>query len=163
MPNFSKKKWEKIIEGFFNKYSGMGRAHQEWIGRVQRTGQLVGPTGRIWKFEKELKRGMWQYSVSKIRNYPVQGSAGDLIKLAIVTIRKRLAERYPQALMVMTVHDSIIFDVPKEVAYPVAEICIEVFEELPKLAKKYFNWDIKVPITGEAELGDSWGNVERII
>lgn len=162
MPNFSQKKWNNVVEGFFDKYSGMVKAHEQWIKEVRKTGQLTGPTGRIWKFRKEQKRGYWDYSVTKPRNYPVQGSSGDLIKLALIKIRARISH-VPNALLTMTVHDSIILDIEEQHIEEVARICINTFRELPQLAKKYFNWDISVPIDGEAEYGPSWGDMRQLI
>jgi len=163
MPSFTMHKWQSIMDAFYAKYSGMFKAHEEWVHTVRRTGEIIGPTGRRWLFTKQNKKGYWDYSVTQIRNYPVQGTAGDLIKLALVYIRKRLLAAYPQALMVMTVHDSIIFDLPDAIVKPVAKICIDTFQELPILAEKHFNWLIPVPITGEADAGPSWGRMERII
>ena len=162
MPDFSQKKWNQIVVGFFEKYSGMVKQHGIWIDEVRKTGQLVGPTGRIWKFQKEMKKGYMDYSVTKPRNYPVQGSSGDLIKLALIKIRQRL-RKFPTALLTMTVHDSIILDVEEKHVEEIATICIHTFREIPELAKKYFGWDICVPITGEAEYGPSWGNMKEIV
>lgn len=162
MPSFTQKKWQRIMDGFYEKYSGMFYVHQDWIAQVRKSGQIVGPTGRVWKFEKELKKGVWDYSVTRIRNYPVQGTAGDVIKVALVYLRKRLA-KFPMVKMLMTVHDSIIFDLPAELAHEVARICIDTFNEIPDLMLKHFGWKMPVPIDGEADIGPSWGELERII
>ena len=161
MPPFSQKKWDKIVQGFFEKYNGMVKAHNEWVKQVRHTGQIIGPTGRIWKFMKEDKGGYKDYSVTKIRNYPVQGSSGDLIKLALIKIRQRI-QHIPSALLTMTVHDSIILDIEERFIEETARICIDTFQELPLLAEKYFNWKISVPITGEAEFGPSWGDMRPV-
>jgi DNA polymerase-1 len=162
LPNFAKKKWETIMQGFFSKYSGMGTAHRAWIEEVRETGRLVGPTGRIWNFQKHRMRdGSEDYKVTQIRNYPVQGTAGDVIKMALVQIRKRLLKDYPHALMCMTVHDSIIFDLQSDYE-EIARICIEVFNQIPELMHRYFNWEMTVPIDGEAELGINWASTKEI-
>ena len=161
MPSFSKKKWQAVVDGFFDHYNVMASAHLAWIDEVNLNGQIVGKTGRIWKFHKEEKK-YWAYNGNKIRNYPVQGSAGDLLKLAMVYIRRRVTQVYPAVKMCIAVHDSVIFDLPKELALPVAKICIEVFELLPQLAEEHFNWKISVPITGDAKAGPSWGTAEDL-
>ena len=162
LPNFSKKRWETIMQGFFTKYAVMGRVHQDWIKEVRKTGRLVGPTGRVWNFQKyPMNDGSMDYKVTQIRNYPVQGTAGDVIKMAIVQIRKQLMKKYPHALMVMTVHDSIIFDLARDYE-EVARICIDVFNNIPELMLRYFNWEMSVPIDGEAELGINWASTKEI-
>lgn len=165
MPSFSKKRWEEIVTGFFTKYNGLGDWHGDIINTVRKTGELRGPTGRLWKFNKQLKKGgYYDYSVAQIRNYPVQGTAGDLIKLALVYINKRrLKQGLVKSKLCMSVHDSIIWDSPEEEVEQLARINIETFREIPELAKKHFGFDINVPITGEAEAGPSWGNMRGIV
>ena len=164
MPDFPQKRWEAILEGFFKKYSGMGAWHNEIIKQVRKTGELRGPTGRIWKFDKQQQKGGWyDYSVAQIRNYPVQGTAGDLIKLAMVYIEKRRRQaRLLKSKLMIGVHDCLVWDTPEEEAYELAEIAIRTFREIPELVKRHFNFDINCPITGEAELGPSWGTMKGL-
>jgi DNA polymerase-1 len=161
MPNFTKKKWDGICEGFFSHYAGMSQAHIEWIEYVRKHGTFTGPTGRIWQFVKENKRGIYDYSVTKIRNYPVQGTSGDVIKMALIKLNQAI-KHIPECLLTMTVHDSIIMDMPEKYIEPVAKDAIEIFQSIPDLMKKYFDWEMKVPITGEADAGLSWGTTVQL-
>ena len=159
MPSFSQKKWDGIVEDFFQKYAGLQAWHDEIEKTVRKTGYLTGPTGQVWAFQKERKKqGYFDYSKEKIYNYPVQGTSGALIKLALITIRKR-SEHLKQKKFVMTVHDSLIWDVHESELEELAKINLSVFQELPDLCKKYFGFYINVPITGEAQWGGSWGNM----
>lgn len=162
MPNFSQRKWDKILEGFFTHYSGMVAAHAKWVQQVRSTGIFIGPTGRRWVFKKKQKRGILDYSVSDIYNYPVQGTSGDLIKIAMIKIRQQMLEHKMQSLMVNTVHDSIIFDAPENEVEELGKIALDVFHRIPEYAFKYFNWKITVPITGEVEYGPSWGDMKPL-
>lgn len=157
MPSFPQSKWDDIVEGFFLKYKGLHAWHEQIVKEVRKTGQLIGPTGQRWVFQKELKKqGYWDYSVEKIRNYPVQGLSGALIKLAIIIIRKR-SEHLKNKKFIMTVHDSLIWDVADQEVEELAKINLEVFQELPDLCKRYFNFYINIPIKGEATYGPTWG------
>lgn len=158
MPNFPQSKWDSIVEGFFLKYRGLAAWHERLVKEVRQTGQLRGPTGQRWVFQKELKKqSYWDYSVEKIRNYPVQGLSGALIKLAIIIIRKR-SKHLKNKKFIMTVHDSLIWDVADQEVEELAKINLEVFKELPDLCKKYFNFYINIPIKGEAQWGKTWGD-----
>lgn len=162
MPSFSKKKWDFIVERFFSAYPELVRTHAEWVSTVRKTGQLIGPTGRIWKFDKQKKRGYMDYSKSQIYNYPVQGSSGDIIKMCIIKIRQDM-ERYKlKARMCNTVHDSIIFDSPEDEVKNLGEICVTHFRNVPKYLKDSFGWELKVPIDGEVEFGPSWGEMVQL-
>jgi DNA polymerase-1 len=164
MPNFSQRKWDKILEAFFTHYRGMVQAHGEWVREVRtNNGQFVGPTGRIWKFKKKLKKGVMDYSVSDIYNYPVQGTAGDIIKLALIKIRQQIIERRLKTLLVNTVHDSIIFDAPEHEVEEIGTIALDVFKHIPQYVEQYFGWKITVPITGEVEYGPSWGEMKPLM
>jgi DNA polymerase-1 len=162
MPAFSKKKWGIIIDRFFEVYPEIDVQHQIWVNEVRKNGQLVGPTGRIWKFDKVQKRGYMDYSVSQIYNYPVQGSAGDIIKLCIVKIAHDLRKYNMKALMCNTVHDSIIFDSPESEVQDLGEICVKHFRKVPEYLLQYFNWELKVPIDGEVQFGPSWGDMKEL-
>lgn len=163
MPNFSQKKWEKIMESFYIKYKDMSDVHQQWYREVLRTGELIGPTGRRWSFKKQQKRGGYSdYNRAQIYNYPVQGSSGDIIKTALIYIEKRI--RHLPALIINTVHDSIIFDVDGERnAVEVGRIAKETYDEIPDLMYKHFGWRICVPITGEVKIGNNWCDMKEVV
>lgn len=157
MPSFSQKKWDGIVESFFEKYAGLQRWHDAIEKEVRKTGQLTGPTGQQWVFKKEKKKqGYYDYSKEKIYNYPVQGTSGALIKLALVTIRNR-AKHLKNKKFIMTVHDSLIWDVHESEVEELGKLNLEVFQELPDLCKKHFGFHINLPIIGEATYGPTWG------
>lgn len=163
MPDFSKDKWKGIVEGFFVKYHGLAAWHDKIINEVSANGEYTGPTGRYWKFSKTLNKGAWDYSVGQIRNYMVQGTAGDIIKVAAVIINKRRkAAGLTRSKMVMCVHDSIIWDAHPDEYRELAKINLEVFNEIPVICEKAFGFRIDIPIDGEAEAGITWGDVVEI-
>lgn len=162
MPDFSQKKWEAICEGFYSKYQVFSSVHKDWCKQVNKCGYIIGPTGRRWEFDKHLKKGGYHaYNKAQIYNYPVQGTSGDIIKLAMVYVRKRI--KHLPVYLINTVHDSLILDGDgEEHCIEAGRICLETFREIPDLVKKHFNWDMGVPITGEISIGNSWGNTKEI-
>ena len=162
MPNFSRKKWDSICDGFYSKYKGFSDVHQQWVKEVRKNGCLVGPTGRKWIFEKHLKKGGYHdFNKAQIYNYPVQGTSGDAIKLAMVYIRKRIKDL--PVYLVNTVHDSIILDGRDYTSCEKAgRICFETFQEIPDLMYKHFGWRMPIPIMGEIEIGERWSEVREI-
>jgi len=158
MPDFSWDKWKELVSGFYDKYNGLRDWHFKIVQEVSKKGYLIGPTGRRWIFHKEQKKGGYvDYSVNKIYNYPVQGTAGDIIKMAIIEIGKKLP---PDVLTIMYVHDSIIFDALAKHLNLIGEVCTQVFSDIPMYMKKYFNVDWNVPIKGEIKFGDNWGEMK---
>ena len=80
-------------------------------------------------------------------NTPIQGTAADIIKLAMIRVENALAERYPQAKLLLQVHDELIVECPEEMAEDVAKL---VSREMEGVA------ELKVPLTAEAHFGKSW-------
>ena len=80
-------------------------------------------------------------------NTPIQGSAADLIKLAMIRVEKALEEQFPQAKLLLQVHDELIVECPEEIAPRVAELVSREMEQVAEL---------KVPLLAEAKIGKSW-------
>lgn len=162
MPDFTKSKWKTIVGAFHEKYCGLDEYHQQNISEVLHNGCLQGPTGRWWTFKKyEQKEVDLDYNTNQIRNYPIQGTSGDIIKLASIMIRQR-TRHIPNQKMIMIVHDSVIFDLLPDVVEEVLAICIRTFNEIPIFLKKAFNINFNLPIDAEACIGTNWGTVEKV-
>ena len=80
-------------------------------------------------------------------NTPIQGTAADLIKLAMIRVDKALRENFPEAKLILQVHDELIVECPEEIASQVAEL---VSREMNAVAS------LDVPLTAEAKIGKSW-------
>ena len=80
-------------------------------------------------------------------NTPIQGSAADLIKLAMIRVDKALRDNYPEATLLLQVHDELIVECPEKDAAAVAELVSREMEQVAQLA---------VPLTAEAKTGKSW-------
>jgi DNA polymerase-1 len=80
-------------------------------------------------------------------NTPIQGTAADLIKLAMIRVDAALAKEYPQAKLLLQVHDELIVECPEEIAADVAALVSREMEQVASL---------QVPLTAEAKIGKSW-------
>ena len=80
-------------------------------------------------------------------NTPIQGTAADLIKLAMVRVDDALSKNYPQANLLLQVHDELIIECPEEMAEPVCKLISQQMEQVAQL---------KVPLLAEAKWGKSW-------
>ena len=79
-------------------------------------------------------------------NMPIQGTAADIMKRAMINVQVAL-ERYPNARAILTVHDELLFEVPKTEADEVAEVVRETMQSAASL---------KVPITVDVGIGENW-------
>ena len=80
-------------------------------------------------------------------NTPIQGTAADLIKLAMIRVERALNEHFPEARLLLQVHDELIVECPEEIASQVAALVSTQMEETAYLA---------VPLLAEAKWGKSW-------
>ena len=80
-------------------------------------------------------------------NTPIQGSAADIIKLAMIRVENALNEYYPQAELILQVHDELIVECPENIAADVSKLVSQEMENVAKL---------RVPLTAEAKFGKSW-------
>jgi DNA polymerase-1 len=80
-------------------------------------------------------------------NMPIQGTAADIMKLAMAAVFKRLKECFPEAKLVLQVHDELIVECPEAQAEAVAKLLEEEMEQVVSLS---------VPLTAEAHWGSNW-------
>lgn len=165
MPDFSKGKWEKIVDSFFTKYSGLKDWHDKLIATVyKQQGFLEIPTGRRFLFPKTIQSdGSYGYNERTIKNYPVQGiSGGDILPLCAVIIRRGIVKYKLLAKPILTVHDSIVFDYPKEEENKLARLCMLTAINLPQYISNYFNIDWNVNLAAEIEIGNNYGSLKEL-
>ena len=80
-------------------------------------------------------------------NTPIQGTAADLIKLAMIRVHKALQKDFPQATLILQVHDELIIECPEDLASKVAD---RISKEMEQVA------NLSVPLIAEAKWGASW-------
>lgn len=151
----SPKFWAKMIEAFYEKYSGLHRWHGSQMETAIRTGKLVIPTGREYQYAaKRNRRGELEWPRTTILNYPVQGFAAELVKVGRVLLVQRLHKEVPDALFVNTVHDSLVVDTPSPDAGRVLEIMYDVVHRQTfEMFNRLFTYKLTLPIRGEIFYG----------
>lgn len=155
--------WQGVIDRFYEKYKGIQRQHASWIREATTTGQLVMPTGRVFRFERyRNKRNELEWPRTQILNYPVQGTGHDIVTVARVSLFKRIKAHERLASLctfVSTVHDSIVLDVnlgqQSEDFRSLVEIIHNVFSDIPRNFARLFNVDLNLPIQCEISVGNN--------
>lgn len=163
MPRIGLEAWKKVVADFYAKYPGLKEWQNKNYEYVQRNGFLRNPSGRVLTFGTEYDYdGVLVPQRRAICNYPVQSASADLIFLAMDTVITEIGKRGLNARLILSVHDSLVFDVQKEHAAELAQIIMDVYNNLGYLAQHHFGWDIRVPLTGEIEVGYSYGVVKAV-
>lgn len=166
MPKFSLKKWEGIVEAFYQKYRGLKAWQDANYALVCKQGWYDAFTGRRWSFEPKKQRdGSFMYNRPSVCNYMVQGvSTGDIMPLAMIIIEKRLfkLDLLQDVKIINQVHDSLIFDTPKKYVDVLAEQCYNVYRGMGQNISQYWNYNWQVPLNGEVKVGYNWSDMTKL-
>jgi DNA polymerase-1 len=140
---------QQFIDTYFERYPGIRTFMDACIAEAREKMYVTTLLGRRCAIpEINSKNGAVRgYAERNAINYPVQGSAADIIKVAMVKIAARLAKEGLQARMLLQVHDELVFDVPQ------AEL-----EKVSALVKSEMQGavDLSVPLLVEVGSGRNW-------
>lgn len=155
--------WDVIGEKFYKKYDGIDKLHRVWAQSVTSGQSLVGPFGREWTIPMGRdNRGNLKIPWTVLTNYPVQGTGADVMMLARISFMRRLKNLYIPALLVSTVHDSIVVDVEKKYVNEISKLFYEVFNDLIANIKRCFGYDWVVPLGCEVKYGMNLAEMQKI-
>jgi DNA polymerase-1 len=145
--------WQGVIDEFYAKYAGLAKWHTALMQEASTTGMLRMPTGRVFKYHPEQRRGDVVWPRTTILNYPVQGSGADIMCIARVSFARRFKAAGILGLLVSTVHDSIVVDVADHEVDRTCQLFHDVFDDIPLNLKKIFNIDFPIPTRCEVDYG----------
>lgn len=155
--------WDGIGEKFYRKYNGIDRIHNLWAEQVMRGEALVGPLGREWFID--LGRDRWgniKCPWTKLTNYPVQGTGADVMMIARISFYRRLKQSGIPALLVSTVHDSIVVDVEDKHVPAVVKMMYEVFDDLVENINRVFKCGWVTPLNCECKMGPNFKDQKKV-
>ena len=141
---------ERFIRTYFQRYEGVDRFLKETIRRAEETGYVQTLLGRRRKVNAIRSQNKTEKSAAEriAVNSPIQGTAADLVKLAMTALYNRLKREGLASRILLQVHDEIILESPEEEAQAVAGLVREVMERVTEHA---------IPLKVQCEIGDSWG------
>ncbi|MCZ9982276.1 DNA polymerase I [Brachyspira hyodysenteriae] len=148
-----RKEAEDFIKGYFSTYSRVKPFCEEVVEEVRNKGFVRTMCGRIRDLSKTINssNAMARNEAERMAlNTLIQGSAADMIKVAMVAIHKEFKNHLKTAKIVMQVHDELVVEVSEAEADKAMTIMKEIMEHSVKA---------NVPITVDIHKGNSWGEV----
>ena len=144
-------RWEArdYIDSYLANYRGVKAYMKKVVEDARECGYTRTMYGRR-RYIPELKSSNFNVRSGAERmtlNTPIQGTAADLIKLAMIKVDAALRKSYPAAKLVLQVHDELIVECPEAIAVEVAALISREMENVAAL---------NVPLTAEAKIGKSW-------
>jgi DNA polymerase-1 len=143
----------KFINAYFTRYRGVKEYLDNILAETRKTGVAKTLFGRIRPIP-EINSPQMQlrnFAERTALNSPLQGTAADLIKLAMISIDRRLAKEKFEAKMILQVHDELLFEAPTKERAKLEKLVQEEMESVQKLA---------VPIVVEIGAGPNWRDLE---
>ena len=140
---------KSYMEKYFAHYAGV-RAYMDGVVEQGKSQGYVSTLYGRRRWLPELKSTDFNtrsFGERVALNMPIQGTAADIIKLAMIRVEHRLAQEGLQAQLVLQVHDELIVECPQAEADTVARLLTQEMEGVAQLA---------VPLTAEAKVGQTW-------
>lgn len=140
---------DRYIKGYLATYPAVDRYMSDVIAKAKEDGFVTTAFGRR-RYLPELSssNGMLRSFGERVaRNAPIQGTAADIIKLAMINVSRRLKSELPEAHLILQVHDELIVECPETQAKEATRILCEEMENAAKL---------KVKLSADANCGKNW-------
>ena len=140
---------QKYLDTYFERYTGVKRYMEETKAQAKEDMFVETIMGRrLYLNEINAANGLRRQAAERAAiNAPLQGSAADIIKKAMIDINTFLYKEMPEVKMIMQVHDELIFEAPKKRSKEVLQIMKKMMEDAVKL---------DIPLIAEAAIGDNW-------
>ena len=137
------------IDNYLANYAGVRKYMKNVVDNAREIGYTETMFGRR-RYIPELKSSNFNIRSGAERialNTPIQGTAADLIKMAMIRVEDALNANFPEAELLLQVHDELIVECPETIAAQVADLVSREMEGIATLS---------VPLTAEAKYGKSW-------
>jgi DNA polymerase-1 len=151
--NIEQREAAKFINAYFERYRGVKQYLDNILVETRQTGVAKTLFGRIRPMP-EINSPQVQlrnFAERTALNSPLQGTAADLIKMAMITINRRLSEEKLEARMILQVHDELLFEVPTAETTALEKLVRHEMENVYKLA---------VPLVVEVGVGPNWRDLD---
>ncbi len=145
----SVKEADRYIKGYLELYSGIDKYMKNVVEKARKDGYVTTMFGRR-RYLPELtssNHNMRSFGERVARNMPIQGTAADIIKIAMIKVYDRLKRENMKSRLILQVHDELIVEAPEDEAEKAAKLLSEEMENAVELSLK---------LTADAGIGKTW-------
>ena len=140
---------KEFIDAYFGRYPRIRQYLDSVLEEVRTTGKVTTLFGRV-RYIPEIHNRSWTVRGNAERmatNAPIQGTAADLLKMAMISLEARLHREFPRVSMLLTVHDEIVMEVPEDEVTAVESVVHSTMESI---------YPLEVPLAVDTRWGKSW-------
>jgi DNA polymerase-1 len=145
---------KQFIADYFAKYSGVRQFIDETLEQARREARVTTLFGRVRPIPDILSKNfnLRSFAERTAVNTPLQGTAADLIKLAMIRIDRELRPRQLRSRMLLQVHDELVFETPRDEVEPMRELAQREMEQV---------YQLRVPLVVEIGVGPNWRDIKQ--
>ncbi|MCX5695610.1 MAG: DNA polymerase I [Candidatus Omnitrophica bacterium] len=146
---------QSFIDAYFSRYPGVKKYIDSQIAQAKKEGFVTTMLGRRRYLPQinSKNQAVRQFAERQAVNTPIQGSASDLIKLAMIAIDREIKKKELKSRMALQIHDELLFDLPKDELPALAGLVRERMENALKL---------NVPVKVDIKKGHNWLEMEEV-
>jgi len=140
---------KEIIENYFAKYAGIRQYMHDQVEFARQNKYVETILGRR-RYLKDISSAnavVRGFAERNAINAPIQGSAADIIKVAMINLSRTMKEKGFKSRMIMQVHDELVFDALRDELDTLKPLIVQEMEHAIELT---------VPLSVEVDLGDNW-------
>ena len=151
----TRKEAKSYIDNYFNRYEGVKRWIDKIIDEAREKGYVTTLLGRRRYLNDILSKNynLRSFAERTAMNTPIQGSAADIIKIAMVNIFEKLQSNRFSARMILQVHDELVFEAPPREASRLITLVKTEMEQA---------YQLEVPLKVDMQVGFNWYDLESI-
>jgi DNA polymerase-1 len=144
---------DEFIHAYFRRYEGVRQYRDAVIEEARRTGIVRTLFGRMRRIPDLRSRdyNARGFAERTAINTPLQGSAADLIKLAMIRAERSLKEQKMAARLILQVHDELVLEAPQAEVGPAAILLRDAMEQC---------FALRVPLVASVAVGPNWRDLE---
>jgi len=144
---------QEMIDRYYEAYPQVASYLDSLVSHAQTEGWVATAYGRR-RYIPEIDSRVYnlrEFGKRTAMNHPMQGTAADLVKIAMIAVDRKLREEKMQARMLLTVHDELIFEAPQDEREKLSALVTDAMENAASF---------KVPLEVSIEIGDNWADAK---
>lgn len=147
---------QAFITAFYKTYPNIRKYYDQYLKQGAINGYVETILGRQrYVFEKPGQKTIDNSMRRVLINYPVQGSAADLMKKAMINVHAKVVEKNPDVQLLLQVHDDLVFEVTDD-----PQVIEQMIEQVREIMCNVY--PLVVPVEVDVKVGKKWGEMEKV-
>ncbi len=145
---------EQFITGFYESYPHIKTYYDNYLRNARIQGSAETMLGRRrYVFENPGRKFIDNSLRRVLMNYPIQGTAAELMKKGMVDVEKKILSKYSEVYLLLQIHDDLLFEIPDN------EKRKEIISEIQKVLCSVY--PLLVPMAVDIKVGKRWGDLQK--